>query len=95
MINLGKGSEKEDSFDKKAEEEMRNSVADEPDKAEEKTSIHGQKDGKENKCKHKRKRESNKQGKTEAETKDKDYISSKERKKWNNHSSCLCSTFEL
>ncbi|XP_066480655.1 retinal-specific phospholipid-transporting ATPase ABCA4 [Tiliqua scincoides] len=66
---------KEGSVDKKAEEEMRKSMADEPDKGEEKTSIQRQKDGKENKCKHKRKRESHKQGKPETETKDKDDIS--------------------
>lgn len=82
MINLGKGSEKEDSVDKEPEEEMKKSMADEPDKEEEKISSQKQKDGKENKCKHKRKRESNKQGMPETEAKDKDGISSKERKKW-------------
>ncbi|KAJ6658442.1 hypothetical protein lerEdw1_020146, partial [Lerista edwardsae] len=71
----GKGSEKEDSLDKEPEEEMKKSMADEPDKEEEKISSQRQTDGKENKCKHKRKRESNKQGMPETETKAKDDIS--------------------
>ncbi|XP_053104298.1 retinal-specific phospholipid-transporting ATPase ABCA4 isoform X2 [Hemicordylus capensis] len=70
-----RGSEKEGSVDKKAEEEeMKKSMAGEPDKGEDKIDSQRKKDGKENKCKHKRKKECNKQGKPETEAKDKDDI---------------------
>ncbi|XP_074859387.1 retinal-specific phospholipid-transporting ATPase ABCA4 [Carettochelys insculpta] len=45
---------------------------DEPEKLEEKSDNQGEKDGKESKCKHKRKREHAKQGKPKAEAKDKE-----------------------
>uniref|UniRef100_A0A452I3M1 P-type phospholipid transporter n=1 Tax=Gopherus agassizii TaxID=38772 RepID=A0A452I3M1_9SAUR len=46
--------------------------ADEPEKLEEQSDNQGEKDGKESKCKHKRKKERAEQGKPKAEAKDKD-----------------------
>ncbi|XP_033006988.1 retinal-specific phospholipid-transporting ATPase ABCA4 [Lacerta agilis] len=68
-----KGSEKEGSINMMAEEEeMRKTMADEPDRGENQADSPLKKDGKENKCKHKRKPEYIEQGKPEAEAKGKD-----------------------
>nr|XP_034977878.1 retinal-specific phospholipid-transporting ATPase ABCA4 [Zootoca vivipara] len=68
-----KGSEKEGSANMKAEEEeMRKTMADEPDRGKNQADSPLKKDGKENKCKHKRKPEYIEQGKPEAEAKGKD-----------------------
>ncbi|XP_060629951.2 retinal-specific phospholipid-transporting ATPase ABCA4 isoform X1 [Anolis sagrei] len=70
-----KSPKKEASADMKGEEEdMSQSMAAEPEKGEDKTDSQKKKDGKENKCKHKRKKECNEQGKPETEAKDKDGI---------------------
>ncbi|KAH0618397.1 hypothetical protein JD844_017546 [Phrynosoma platyrhinos] len=69
-----KCSEKEGSVDMKGEEEeMSQSMATEPNKGEDETGSQ-KKDGKENKCKHKRKQKCDQQGKPETEAKDKDEI---------------------
>ncbi|KAJ7332470.1 hypothetical protein JRQ81_014650, partial [Phrynocephalus forsythii] len=71
----GNGPEKGGSVDIKAEdEEMSKSMTPEPDKGGDKIDSQRKEDGKENKCKHKRKKECNEQGKPETEAKDKDEI---------------------
>uniref|UniRef100_A0ABM5G8V5 Retinal-specific phospholipid-transporting ATPase ABCA4 n=1 Tax=Pogona vitticeps TaxID=103695 RepID=A0ABM5G8V5_9SAUR len=71
-----KVSEKGGSVDKKVEEEeeMSQSMTPELEKGGDNTDSQRKEDGKENKCKHKRKKECDKQGKPETEAKDKDEI---------------------
>lgn len=89
MINLGKGSEKASSVHTKSgEEEARKSV---PDESASGDDSQRKKNGKENKCKHKRTKEPSEQETPSAEAKAE--INSKERGKRHNCDSFH--TFEL
>lgn len=94
MVNVEKSPEKEGGAAwKPTEEEKTGNMtedADEPKKLEEKSDNQGQKDGKEIKCKHKRKKEHDKQGKPKTEAKDKAEMTSKERESNLSNRDSLC-----